>query len=165
MGRPLFVLVFAALATGAATSPIAAQGATPPAAPPAAAPPTAGPADANSPQYVGSRGSLSAAVRVGNMIYLSGQLGTDTTRGILPETARALGKIRALLEANNSAMDRVVRCTVFLADIAEWAQMNTVYNNFFPTTNRPARSALAVSGMVQNARVEIECMATVKPGA
>lgn len=142
-----------------ATAEVEAQGTTPPPASPAAAQP-----DPNAPQYVNSRGNLSAAVRVGNMLYLSGQLGTDTTRGIQPETARALQKIKALVEANNSSMDRVVRCTVFLADIAEWGQMNQVYQTFFPAANRPARSAIAVSGMVGNPppRVEIECMATVK---
>jgi reactive intermediate/imine deaminase len=155
MRRSPFVPLVAAIAIGAAAAPVAAQGTTPP---PAATQAT----DANAPQYINSRGSLSAAVRVGNMLYLSGQLGTDTTAGILTETARALQKIKTLVEANGSSMDRVVRCTVFLADIAEWAQMNTVYNTFFPAANRPARSAIAVSGMVNNARVEIECMATVK---
>ena len=158
MRRSPFVPLVAAIVLGVAANPIAAQG-TPPTTPPAATQAT----DPNAPQYVNSRGNLSAAVRVGNMLYLSGQLGTDTMpKGILPETARALGKIRALLEANGSSMDRVVRCTVFLADIAEWAQMNTVYSTFFPAANRPARSALGVGGMVGQARVEIECMATVK---
>jgi 2-iminobutanoate/2-iminopropanoate deaminase len=121
-------------------------------------------AQAGDPQYIppNARGSLSQAVRVGNMLYLSGQLGTDTsTKGIEPETAKALQKIKALLEANGSSMDRVVRCTVFLVDIAEWSAMNRVYGTFFPTS-KPARSALAVTGLVGNGRVEIECMAVVK---
>jgi reactive intermediate/imine deaminase len=153
MRRSLLVLAAAALATGAASSLDAQATTTPPAQ-----------ADPNAPQYMNSRGSLSAAVRVGNMLYLSGQLGTDTTRGIQPETARALQKVKALLEANNSGMDRVVRCTVFLADIGEWGAMNQVYNTFFPAANRPARSAVAVSGLVGNPppRVEIECMATTR---
>jgi 2-iminobutanoate/2-iminopropanoate deaminase len=63
----------------------------------------------------------------------------------------------ACLEAFGSSMDRVVKCTVFLADIAEWPAMNEVYRTFFP--NKPARSALAASGLALNARVEIECIA------
>lgn len=159
MRRSFFVLLIAATAVSAAASRLAAQGNPPP-----ATPPTQAPTDPNAPQYINSRGSLSAAVRVGNMLYLSGQLGTDTTRGIQTETARALQKIKALVEANGSSMDRVVRCTVFLADIAEWGQMNQVYNTFFPAANRPTRSAIAVSGMVGNPppRVEIECMAMIK---
>jgi 2-iminobutanoate/2-iminopropanoate deaminase len=57
-------------------------------------------------------------------------------------------------------MDRVAKCTVFLADIAEWAAMNEVYVEFFPT-NRPARSALGASGLALGARVEIECIAVL----
>jgi 2-iminobutanoate/2-iminopropanoate deaminase len=57
-------------------------------------------------------------------------------------------------------MDRVAKCTVFLADIAEWAAMNEVYVEFFPN-NRPARSALGASGLALGARVEIECIAVL----
>ena len=75
---------------------------------------------------------FSALVRVGPMLYLSGQLGTDSTGrlvrgGIGPETAQALANIRALLEANGSGMDRVVKCTAMLADMAEWGAMNQEY--------------------------------------
>jgi enamine deaminase RidA (YjgF/YER057c/UK114 family) len=58
-----------------------------------------------------------------------------------------------------SSMDKVVKCTVFLADISEWAAMNEVYVTFFP--NKPARSALGVSGLALNARTEIECIAVI----
>ena len=108
---------------------------------------------------------FSPAVRVGHMLYLSGQLGTDSTNRLVPggieaETRQTMTNIKRLLEANGSSMDRVVKCLVMLADIAEWGRMNTVYVTFFPT-HRPARSALGASGLALNGRVEIECMATV----
>jgi 2-iminobutanoate/2-iminopropanoate deaminase len=111
-------------------------------------------------QYIGNGAFLSAAVRVGNTLYLSGQLGTSGERGITPETKAALDRIKTLLEANGSNLDDVVKCTVFLADFAEWGAMNQVYQTYF-TKHRPARSAVAVSGMAQNARVEIECTAVI----
>jgi reactive intermediate/imine deaminase len=111
-------------------------------------------------QYINNGRFLSAAVRVGNTLYLSGQLGTSGERGITPETRATLDRIKALLEANGSHLDDVVKCTVFLADFAEWGAMNEVYQTYF-TKHRPARSAVAVSGMAQNARVEIECMAVI----
>jgi 2-iminobutanoate/2-iminopropanoate deaminase len=108
---------------------------------------------------------FSAAVRVGDMLYLSGQLGTDGTGalvkgGIEPETRQVMENIRAVLEANGSAMSRVVKCLVMLADMAEWGAMNRVYVTFFPD-HLPARSAMGASGLALNARVEIECVAVV----
>jgi 2-iminobutanoate/2-iminopropanoate deaminase len=109
----------------------------------------------------GARGTLSNAVRVGNMLYLSGQLGSDSAAGgIQGETRSSLMKIKTLLERYGSSMDRVVKCTVFLLDMSEWSAMNQVYVTFFPT-NRPARSAIGTNGLVGGARVEIECFATV----
>ena len=64
------------------------------------------------------------------------------------------------LERYGSSMDEVVKCTVFLADIADFRDMSRTYMEFFPN-NRPARSALAVAGLVLDARVEIECIATI----
>jgi reactive intermediate/imine deaminase len=111
--------------------------------------------------------TLSDFVRVGNILYLSGKLGTDSAGnlapgGIGPETKKTMENIKAVLEKNGSSMDNVVKCTVMLADIKEWAEMNTVYVTFFKKERLPARSALGVSGLVRNARVEIECMATLK---
>ena len=114
---------------------------------------------------------FSAAVRVGDMLYLSGQIGTDSAGalvpgGIEPETRQTMENIRAVLEANGSSMDRVVKCLVMLADMAEWAAMNQVYVTFFPD-HLPARSAMGASGLALGARVEIECIAVVgaPPGA
>ena len=110
---------------------------------------------------------FSEAVRVGHMLYLSGQLGYDRATsklvegGIGPETRKTLENIKATLEKHGSSMGEVVKCTVFLADINEWAAMNEVYVTYFPT-NPPARSALGSSGLALGARTEIECMATVK---
>ena len=108
---------------------------------------------------------FSPAVKVGHILYLSGQLGTDSTNKLVPggieaETRQTLTNIKKLLEANGSSMDRVVKCLVMLADIGEWARMNTVYVTFFPT-HRPARSAFGATGLALGARTEIECIATV----
>lgn len=110
---------------------------------------------------------FSEAVRVGHMLYLSGQLGYDAAAaklvdgGITAETQKTMENIKATLEKHGSSMAEVVKCTVFLADINEWAAMNEVYVTFFPS-NPPARSALGSSGLALGARTEIECMATVK---
>jgi 2-iminobutanoate/2-iminopropanoate deaminase len=106
---------------------------------------------------------FSALVRVGPMLYLSGQLGTDSTGhlvagGIGPETVRALSNVRALLEAQGSSLDRVVKCTAMLADMAEWGAMNQEYVRFFPS-HRPARSAFGTTGLALGARIELECTA------
>jgi 2-iminobutanoate/2-iminopropanoate deaminase len=111
-------------------------------------------------QYIGNSRILSSAVKVGNTVYLSGMLGTSGERGITPETKAAMDRIKTLLEQNGSNMDDVVKCTVFLADFAEWGAMNEVYTTYF-TKHRPARSAIAVNGMSGNARVEVECVAVI----
>ena len=110
---------------------------------------------------------FSPAVRVGNMLYLSGQIGTpDATAsavvpgGIEPETRQTLENIKDVLQRTGSSMDRVVKCTVMLADMREWDRMNVVYATYFPK-NKPARSALGANGLALGARMEIECWATV----
>lgn len=109
---------------------------------------------------------FSEAVRVGDLLFLSGMLGNRpgtselVPGGIGPETRQTLENIRAAILRHGGSMDRVAKCTVFLADIAEWGAMNAVYVEFFPN-NRPARSALGSSGLALGARVEIECIAYV----
>ena len=108
---------------------------------------------------------FSSAVRVDNTLYLSGNVGNIpgtlelAEGGIQGETQQTLENIAAVLEQFDSSLDNVVKCTVFLADIAEWGAMNEVYRTFFK--NPPARSALGVSGLALGARVEIECIAVV----
>jgi len=109
---------------------------------------------------------FSAAVRVGNMLYLSGQMGTDEiTKGLVPggieaETRQTLANMKAILERHGSSLDRVVKCTVMLADMSEWPAMNAVYVEHFPK-HLPARSAFGASALALGGRVEIECIATV----
>jgi 2-iminobutanoate/2-iminopropanoate deaminase len=112
---------------------------------------------------------LSQYVRVGETIYLSGVLGTAeggalAAGGIGPETRQSLTNIRTTLEKLGATMDDVVKCTVFLADMAEWGAMNEVYTTFFPK-HKPARSAVGVNGLARNGRVEIECTAVKGAGA
>lgn len=111
---------------------------------------------------------FSDAVRVGNLLFLSGKIGNIpgtmelAPGGIQGETRQTLENIKASLERHGSSMGEVVKCTVFLADIAEWAAMNEVYVEYFPV-DPPARSALGSSGLALGARTEIECIATVDP--
>jgi 2-iminobutanoate/2-iminopropanoate deaminase len=91
------------------------------------------------------------------LLYLAGKTGGAGERGVQPETRRALESIRDALERFGSSMDRVVKCTVFLVDMAEWGAMNEVYAEFFPG-NKPARTAVGIS-LGGDSRVEIECIA------
>jgi 2-iminobutanoate/2-iminopropanoate deaminase len=110
-------------------------------------------------------GPFSPAVRVGNLLFLAGKIGTDSTGrvvagGIGPETRQTMENIRAELVRHGSSMDRVVKCTAFLADMSEWQAMNAIYATFFPGP-KPARSALGANGLALGARVEIECIGVV----
>ncbi len=112
---------------------------------------------------------FSPAVRVGDVIFLSGQLGTRmvdgrpvlVSGGVEAETRQALENIRAIAEQSGSSMDRIAKCTVMMADMAEWPRMNAVYATFFPGP-KPARSAFGTTGLALGARVEIECIAVAR---
>ncbi len=110
---------------------------------------------------------FSPAVRVGNLLFLSGQIGTvpETLQlvsgGIGPEARQTLENIRTILEHAGATLADVVKCTVFLRDIADWPAMNEVYREYF-AEDPPARSAVAGSGLALGARVEIECTAVVR---
>jgi reactive intermediate/imine deaminase len=107
---------------------------------------------------------FSAAVRVGDLLILSGQIGnlpgttTLAPGGIKAEAKQALENVKRILEANGSSMDRVVKCTVMIADIDEWAEFNEVYVTYFPGP-KPARSAFEAAGLAFNGRIELECWA------
>jgi 2-iminobutanoate/2-iminopropanoate deaminase len=108
---------------------------------------------------------FSAAVRVGNMLYLSGQMGTDASLKIVPggieaETKQTLANMKAILERHGSSLDRVVKCMVMMADMSEWPAMNAIYVQHFQK-HLPARSAFGGASLAFGGRVEIECVATV----
>jgi len=111
---------------------------------------------------------FSEMVMVGNVMYLSGQVGsvpedpmTLAAGGIKGEAKQMFENIKILLEQNGSSMDQVVKCTVMLADISEWQDFNSVYIQYFPN-DKPARSAFGTSGLALGARVEMECIAVIK---
>jgi len=105
-------------------------------------------------------------VQLGDVIYLSGQLGVKpgsldvVPGGIGPQTRQALENIQASLRRYGSDLDQVLKCTVFMADMADWPAMNVVYQEMF-AGHRPARSALGAGGLALGAELEIECIARV----
>lgn len=110
---------------------------------------------------------FSEAVQVGDLLYLSGQLGTDASGqvvagGVQAETKQAMENIRGVLARRGLTFDDVVKCLVMLADISEWGEMNEVYLTFFNKDRLPARSAMGVGSLARGARLEIECIAAVK---
>jgi 2-iminobutanoate/2-iminopropanoate deaminase len=108
------------------------------------------------------------AVRVGEMLYLSGQLGTDSTGqlvpgGIGPETGQALRNVATVLARHGATLADVIKCTAMLADMGEWAAMNQVYVTFF-RAHLPTRSAFGTTGLALGARLELECVAVLPKG-
>ena len=109
---------------------------------------------------------FSPAVRAGGFIFVSGQIGARTENGrmvLVPggveaETRQTLDNIKAILEQNGSSLERVVKCTLMIADMADWPKINPIYAEYFPGP-KPARSALGANGLALGAKVEIECMA------
>jgi reactive intermediate/imine deaminase len=109
---------------------------------------------------------FSEAVKIGTTLYVSGQIGvlpgtlTPVPGGIAAESRQVMENIKSILERHNSSMDRVLKCTVFMADIEDWPAFNDIYREYFKA-HFPARSAMAASGLAFNARVEVECIAMV----
>ena len=106
---------------------------------------------------------FSEAVRAGDMLYLAGMVGTDASGklvagGVGPETKQVMENIGAALSKHGSSYDRIVQCTVALADIKEWPAFNEAYKPFFKE-HFPARMAFAASGLALGARVEVQCNA------
>jgi 2-iminobutanoate/2-iminopropanoate deaminase len=113
--------------------------------------------------FAGMGYPYSESARVGDLLFLAGQIGEDSEGKLVPGGIRAeaeqmLLNIEAALSRRGLTMENVVKCTVFLADIAEWSTFNEVYKKHF-SHPYPARSALGASGLAVNARVEMECIA------
>ncbi|MGC4072778.1 MAG: RidA family protein [Nibricoccus sp.] len=109
--------------------------------------------------------AYSEAVRLGDTLYVSGQIGAVTGKGLVAggieaETRQVLENMKAVLERHGSSMDQVTKCTVFLADIKDFTAFNAIYREYFKTS-LPARSTVAVTALVAGARVEIDCIAFV----
>ena len=138
-----------------------------PSAPPPTTPPPLVPAG---PEFINLTEPFpypfSSAVRAGDFLFLSGQIGgtvVDGTPKLVPggieaETRQTLENIKEILAKSGSSMDKVVKCSVMIADMAEWPKMNAVYATYFPG-KKPARSAWGANGLALGARVEIECIA------
>jgi 2-iminobutanoate/2-iminopropanoate deaminase len=107
---------------------------------------------------------LAEAVRVGDTLYMSGQIGIRpgtlelVPGGIKEEAKQTMMNIRTTLEAHGYTLRDVVKCTVMLADISRWGAFNEVYKSFF-TEPYPARSAIGANGLAIGAQVEVECIA------
>ena len=112
-------------------------------------------------------GPYSPIVRAGDWLVTAGQLGMgpdgELLDGIEAQTAQCMANIRTLLEGEGASMDKIVKTTVFLADIADWPKMNGPYEEALGD-HRPARSAFAVGALPRNALVEIEAWAFVGEG-
>ena len=112
-------------------------------------------------------GPYSVGIRCGGWVYLSGQLGLDPATnemvagGVETETRRSLQNLSAGLKAAGASLASVVKTTVFLRDMADFAKMNAVYGEFF-TSEPPARSTVQVAALPRNGAVEIDCVALVE---
>ena len=108
---------------------------------------------------------FSAAVRVGDMLYLSGALGNlpGTLRlaegGMAGEARQAMENVGAVLRFCGIDFADVVKCTVMLADMSEWAEFNKIYIGYFAPDRLPARSAFGCKGLALGGRLEVECLA------
>jgi 2-iminobutanoate/2-iminopropanoate deaminase len=109
-------------------------------------------------------GPYSQAIRAGGLLFCSGQLGLDaSTKALVPgdvaaQAQRALENVRAVLDAGGSSLEQVVKTTIFLVDMNDFAAVNAVYATFFPGTP-PARSTVAVAALPLGGRVEVEAIA------
>ena len=112
----------------------------------------------------GAIGPYSQAVKAGNMIFCSGQIPIDPATGefvssdVTEQTEQVFTNLKAVLEAAGASLDNVVKTTVFLADMGEFAAMNEVYGRHF-LENKPARATVQAARLPRDARVEIDCIA------
>ena len=118
----------------------------------------------STPNAPGAIGPYSQAIKVGELLFLSGQLGIDPKTGeitgdVAAQTKQARTNAKAILDAAGSAMDKVIKTTVFLSDIGNFAAMNEIYGTFFTEGSYPARSAVEVAALPKGGLVEIELVA------
>jgi 2-iminobutanoate/2-iminopropanoate deaminase len=119
----------------------------------------------NSPAAAAAKLPFSQAVRVGDVLYLSGALGNLPGKrelvpgGIEAETRQTMENIGTVLQANGLSFDDVFKCTVMLADMSKWEAFNMVYVTYFKPGRLPARSAFGASALALGAQVELECWA------
>jgi 2-iminobutanoate/2-iminopropanoate deaminase len=119
----------------------------------------------NSPAAAAAKYPFSQAVRVGDILYVSGNIGNldGTTQlapgGIEAESRQTMENIGAILKANDLSFDDVFKCTVMITDMAKWGSFNTVYVTYFKPGRLPARSAIGANGLAFGAQVELECWA------
>lgn len=111
----------------------------------------------------GAIGPYSQGITIGELVYTSGQLPINVETGVMPETIeeqtrQSLENVKAILEESGSSMDKVIKTTVFLSDMNDFAKMNEVYSSFF-SQPYPARSAVEVARLPKDAKVEIEVIA------
>jgi 2-iminobutanoate/2-iminopropanoate deaminase len=112
----------------------------------------------------GAIGPYSQAIKAGGMVFCSGQIPIDPTTGnfvsdvVSEQTEQVLKNLAEVLKAAGSSLDEVVKTTVFLADMNDFAEMNEVYARFF-SDNKPARATVQAARLPRDARVEIECIA------
>jgi 2-iminobutanoate/2-iminopropanoate deaminase len=113
-------------------------------------------------------GPYSQAILAGNLVYTAGQVGLDPETmelvegGVEAQTRQVLTNLKHVLECVDSGLNFVIKTTVFLQDMGDFAKMNAVYAEFFPE-NPPARSTVQVAGLPKGALVEIECVALLNP--
>lgn len=112
----------------------------------------------------GAIGPYSQAIRIGDFLFVSGQLPIDMNTGAFPDnvkeqTKASLTNVRSILEKAGSSMDKIVKTTVFLSDMNNFGAMNEVYASFFPNGGYPARSAVQVARLPKDALIEIEVIA------
>ena len=121
----------------------------------------------NSPNSYKPVGPYNQAVVANNLVYTAGQIALDPKTsqmiagGVTEQSRQVLTNLRAVLEAAGSSLEKVMKCTVFLKDMNDFAAMNAVYSEFFEAKTAPARSTIEVARLPKDALVEIEAVATV----
>ena len=117
------------------------------------------------PEFKAAKLPFSQAVRVDNVLYLSGQLGNKpgtmelVPGGVEAQARQTMENIGAVLKANGLGFDDVIKCTVMMADMKEWGAFNRIYVQYFKPDRLPARSAFGANGLALGAALELECMA------